>query len=54
MLIRRWTVIATKYTIGYTHVRPDVKFHVNYTGNSSKSLHVSVRPHAFPHEDGKG
>ncbi|KZT58600.1 Aldo/keto reductase [Calocera cornea HHB12733] len=39
---RNEIVIATKFTTGYRKPRKTDKIAVNYTGNSSKSLHISV------------
>jgi aryl-alcohol dehydrogenase-like predicted oxidoreductase len=37
-------VIATKYTAGYkAYARDDFPMQSNYTGNSAKSMHISVR-----------
>lgn len=36
-------VIATKYTAGYKGHDGDIKLKSNYTGNSAKSLHLSVK-----------
>lgn len=42
--IRDEMVIATKYTAGYkAYDKQNVKFQSNYTGNSAKSMFVSVR-----------
>ena len=35
-------VLATKFTSPYKSSWEDYPIHVNYTGNSAKSLHVSV------------
>ncbi|EJT97332.1 aryl-alcohol dehydrogenase [Dacryopinax primogenitus] len=39
---RNEIVLATKFTTSYRKLRNTDKIHVNFTGNSSKSLHVSV------------
>jgi aryl-alcohol dehydrogenase-like predicted oxidoreductase len=39
---RHEIVLATKFTSGYKSSWEDQPIHVNYTGNSAKSLHVSV------------
>jgi aryl-alcohol dehydrogenase-like predicted oxidoreductase len=37
-------VVATKYSAGYkAYQRKEVPLQSNYTGNSAKSMHVSVR-----------
>ncbi|KZT57221.1 Aldo/keto reductase [Calocera cornea HHB12733] len=36
-------VLATKYSIGYNHRRDDIAIKVNYTGNSAKSMKLSLR-----------
>ena len=41
--LRDQMVIATKYTAGYKGHDSNVKLQSNYTGNSAKSMHVSVR-----------
>ncbi|TFK47308.1 Aldo/keto reductase [Heliocybe sulcata] len=41
--IRDKMVIATKYTTGYKKDDDSVAIKINYAGNSSKSMHVSVR-----------
>ncbi|KAI0264246.1 NADP-dependent oxidoreductase domain-containing protein [Gloeopeniophorella convolvens] len=40
--IRDQLVIATKYTTNYKRGQDNVTHHVNFTGNHTKSLHVSV------------
>ncbi|KZP16089.1 arylalcohol dehydrogenase [Athelia psychrophila] len=40
--IRDQLVIATKYTSNFKKGNSDVKLHINYTGNSVKSMNVSV------------
>ncbi|KIJ31395.1 hypothetical protein M422DRAFT_88178, partial [Sphaerobolus stellatus SS14] len=40
--IRDQLVIATKYTTNYKRGSKDIHTKVNYTGNNTKSLHVSV------------
>ncbi|KIJ40924.1 hypothetical protein M422DRAFT_32039 [Sphaerobolus stellatus SS14] len=40
--IRDQLVIATKYTTNYKRGSKDIQTKVNYTGNNSKSLHISV------------
>ncbi|KIJ33590.1 hypothetical protein M422DRAFT_264350 [Sphaerobolus stellatus SS14] len=40
--IRDQLVIATKYTMNYKRGKDDVAIQMNYTGNSLKSLHLSV------------
>src|SRR5689334_17711560 len=40
--VRDQVVIATKYTSGYKNHDQAIKFHSNFTGNSAKSLHVSI------------
>ena len=42
--VRDQMVVATKYTAGYkAYDRDNLPFQSNYTGNSAKSMHVSVR-----------
>lgn len=42
--VRDQMVIATKYTAGYkAYDRESLPFQSNYTGNSAKSMHISVR-----------
>ncbi|KAK4495127.1 hypothetical protein PRZ48_013454 [Zasmidium cellare] len=42
--VRDQMVIATKYTAGYkSYDRERLPFQSNYTGNSAKSMHISVR-----------
>ncbi|KAF9054932.1 Aldo/keto reductase [Hymenopellis radicata] len=41
--IRDQLVIATKYSINYKWRDPSIKQTINFVGNSSKSMHVSVR-----------
>lgn len=42
--VRDQMVIATKYTAGYkAYDRDNLPFQANYTGNSAKSMHISVR-----------
>lgn len=42
--VRDQMVIATKYTAGYrVHNSPNEPFQSNFTGNSAKSMHISVR-----------
>ena len=42
--VRDQMVIATKYTAGYkAYDRDNLPFQSNYTGNSAKSMHISVR-----------
>jgi aryl-alcohol dehydrogenase-like predicted oxidoreductase len=42
--VRDQMVIATKYSSGYKgYSRKEVPLQSNYTGNSAKSMHISVR-----------
>lgn len=42
--VRDQMVVATKYTAGYkAYDRDNLPFQSNYTGNSAKSMHISVR-----------
>lgn len=42
--VRDQIVVATKYTAGYkAYDRENLPFQSNYTGNSVKSMHISVR-----------
>jgi aryl-alcohol dehydrogenase-like predicted oxidoreductase len=41
--VRDQMVIATKYSSGYKNHDRNIKFHSNFSGNSSKSLHNSIR-----------
>lgn len=42
--VRDQMVIATKYSAGYkAYDRKNLPMQTNYTGNSAKSMHISVR-----------
>lgn len=42
--VRDQMVVATKYSVGYkSYDRENIKMQSNYTGNSAKSMHISVR-----------